>query len=221
MKNEHGQARRAALYPPVGGKPWAAFAWSRPLANCDGLGWLWAGFPYGCVRPCGYFRGQGRGQTFANLVGQGVGGGLKAGSAERERCNLFAAFKAPLVLPVDERLSPLAACGLSDTERPAFVQSVPEAQVGEGSWFSRWCAVKWWQGLLAWALAVSKRLGVLANLPACVCSGCGLAPNRACSGHGFAVGSPWGLVGRSSVACRGVGRLRRAADAIVGRWGLW
>ena len=28
-------------------------------------------------------------------------------------------------------------------------------------------------------------------------------PNPACSGHGFAVGSPWWLVGRSSVACRG------------------
>ncbi len=28
------------------------------------------------------------------------------------------------------------------------------------------------------------------------------APNPACSGHGFAVGLPWWLVGRSNVACR-------------------
>ena len=55
----------------------------------------------------------------------------------------WAWFKAPLAWLADGRLSPLAALGLSDTERPAFAQSVPTARVGEGGWFSRWFAVKW------------------------------------------------------------------------------
>ena len=45
-----------------------------------------------------------------------------------------------------------------------------------------------------------------------------IPPNPACSGHGFAVGEPWGLVGQKSLACRGHGRRRRAADAIVSRY---
>ena len=42
-----------------------------------------------------------------------------------------------------------------------------------------------------------------------------MMPNPACSGHGFAVGEPWGLVGQSSIASNVEGRHRRAADAIV------
>ena len=42
--------------------------------------------------------------------------------------------------------------------------------------FPRWRVVKWRRGLLAWVLAVSKRPGVPANLPACVCLGRGLRP---------------------------------------------
>jgi len=79
----------------------------------------------------------------ANLVGQGAGGRLRTWAARRERCNLLAAFKAPLAWLDDGRLSPLAALGLSDTERPAFVQSVSRVRVGKGGWFSRRFAVKW------------------------------------------------------------------------------
>ena len=42
-------------------------------------------------------------------------------------------------------------------------------------------------------------------------------PNRACSGHGFAVGEPWGWSGEVASPAVVVGRLRRAADAIVSR----
>jgi len=44
-----------------------------------------------------------------------------------------------------------------------------------------------------------------------------VAANPACSGHGYAVGKPWRLVGQSSVASDVEGRHRRAADAIVRR----
>ena len=50
-----------------------------------------------------------------------------------------------LALLADGRLSPLAALGLSDTERHALACSFPKVQrVGEGGWFPRWRAVKWW-----------------------------------------------------------------------------
>ena len=41
----------------------------------------------------------------------------------------WAVFKAPLALLADGCLSPLAALGLRDTERPAFAQSVFKARV--------------------------------------------------------------------------------------------
>ena len=69
----------------------------------------------------------------ANLVGQGACGGLKAWSAERGRCGLFAAFKAPLAWLADGRLPPLVALGLRHTERPSFAQSVSRAWVGKGA----------------------------------------------------------------------------------------
>ena len=49
------------------------------------------------------------------------------------------------------------------------------------------------------------------------------APNPACSGHGSAVGEPWGWSGKNPLLAVVVGRHRRAADAIVGhrRIGLW
>ena len=43
----------------------------------------------------------------------------------------------------------------------------------------------------------------------------GAWPNRACSGHGYAVGEPWGWSGKVGLPAVVVGRLRRAADAIV------
>ncbi len=53
-------------------------------------------------------------------------------------------------------------------------------------------------------LAPPKSRWVFAGVPQVVVRPGGeFAPNRACSGHGFAVGSPWWLVGRSSVACCG------------------
>jgi len=42
-------------------------------------------------------------------------------------------------------------------------------------------------------------------------------PNPACSGHGFAVGEPWGWSGKNPLPAVVVGRRRRAADAIVGQ----
>ena len=42
-----------------------------------------------------------------------------------------------------------------------------------------------------------------------------MAANRACSGHGFAVGEPWGWSGKKTLLAVVVGRRRRAADAIV------
>jgi len=112
----------------------------------------------------------------ANLVGQGAGGGLKAWLAERERCNLFAAFKAPLAW--------LAGGGYPKRLPWAVRHRVPRfdlplskgATGSQRRCFLRWRVVKWCRGLLARVLAVPKRLGVSASLPACVCSGGGLRP---------------------------------------------
>ena len=48
------------------------------------------------------------------------------------------------------------------------------------------------------------------------CALVGASPNPACSGHGFAVGEPWGWSGKNPLPAVAVGRRRRAADAIVG-----
>ena len=85
----------------------------------------------GCVRSKPFCRGQGRGQMGANLVGQGAGGGLKAWSAERERCNLFAAFKAPLTWLADRRLSPKAAVGCAPPSVPLLFRVFP------GRWLAK------------------------------------------------------------------------------------
>ena len=124
----------------------------------------------------------------ANLVGHGVGSRLKAWSAERGRCGLFAAFKAPLAWLADGRLSPLAALGLSDTERPALACSFPKTQrVGKVLLSPLVCCK------MAVRLAGLGAGGVKAPWRVCQPAGVGLfrrwaSPNRAFSGHGFAVG---------------------------------
>ena len=136
----------------------------------------------------------------ANLVGKGAGGRPRGWSAWLGRCGLGCCSKrlrfcwqiggCPQRLPWAVRY-----------RVPRFCSKCSQSAGWQKRYCTHWRVAKWCRGLLAWVLAVSKRRGVSANLLACVCLGRGLAPNPACSGHGFAVDSPWGLVGRSSVAC--------------------
>ena len=152
----------------------------------------------------------------ANLVGQGIGGRPRDWSGWRGCCGLGCCSKR-LWRGWQVSGCPKGCCRLCHIEHPASAQSVFKARVSKGACFPRWRAVKWRWGLLAWVLAVSKRRGLSANLPACVCSGGGLRPTvRAAD-----TASPWarrgGWSGEVASPAVVVGRPRRAADAIVGR----
>ena len=178
-------------------------------------------------------RDRGRGQIVACLVGYGAGFPLWPWAVERRvvvgkvvakvalpwsarggrqaeglaglawASRPWASFKAALALLADVRLSPLAALGLSDTECPALACSFPKAQrVGKGA-VSPLVRCKM-VVMFAYLGAGGGKAPRCVGQPASVCLfRRWAAPNRACSGHGFAVGSPWWLVGRSSVACCG------------------
>ena len=123
-------------------------------------------------------------------------------------------FKAPLALLAGGRFSLKVAVGCASPSAPPLLKVFPR------------CGLAKVVGFPAGGCKMALRLAGLGaggvealwcvGQPAGVCLfRLWASPNRACSGHGFAVGSPWGLVGQSNVANNVRGRQRRAADAIV------